>query len=91
MSKKLVNIEARRVIARAIERYSPEQMVPIRCDVLHSLLAESVPAGWKLVPVEPTADMLDAGLGAKRGADEQDHIFGVYLAMLAAAADSGQG
>lgn len=43
--------------------------------------AESaVPDGWKLVPVEPTPEMVQAGWEEHEGSVE-----GVYLAMLAAA------
>ena len=42
--------------------------------------APAVPAGWKLVPVEPTEEMLDAGYFTNHGANR-----GIYRAMLAAA------
>jgi len=44
-----------------------------------------VPEGWKVVPVEPTDDMVDAGQSAKRGADDEDRVCNIYHAMLAAA------
>jgi hypothetical protein len=40
----------------------------------------SVPAGWKLVPIEPTGKMIDAGIFAYRGFCEES-----YVAMVKAA------
>ena len=48
--------------------------------------APSVPEGWKLVPIEPTSEMLDAGDYV--GADYYDIAGSVYDAMLAAAPDA---
>lgn len=45
-------------------------------------MAELVPAGWKLVPVEPTEEMNKAGWAAM---NEHDAINPTYRAMLAAA------
>lgn len=42
----------------------------------------AVPEGWKLVPVEPTPDMLDAG---KYALDFGCYASGIYAAILAAA------
>jgi hypothetical protein len=42
-----------------------------------------VPAGWKLVPVEPTPEMLDAGINAAPIALDDD-LESAYLAMLSA-------
>ena len=49
--------------------------------------------GMVLVPREPTVEMVDAGLYAKRGADYTDHICHVWHDMLAAAGavESGKG
>ena len=47
-------------------------------DVWMARAALSVPAGWKLVPIEPTPGMLQAGEGAGR-------VGPAYRAMLAAA------
>ena len=37
------------------------------------------------VPREPTEEMMDAGISAKRGYDHTDHVGNIYAAMLAAA------
>ena len=57
--------------------------VNLRVKPLYAHPAPAVPAGWKLVPVEPTPEMLGAGSYA---VDLHSHSpIGVYAAMLAAA------
>jgi len=64
---------------------------------LRALLAEaSVPAGWKLVPVEPTREMMTAALSGVTLPQSMEvyerALFAIskqYRAMLAAAPDSG--
>ncbi|MES2942957.1 MAG: hypothetical protein V4772_08840 [Pseudomonadota bacterium] len=46
--------------------------------------AQAVPAGWKLVPIEPTEEMIKAGLFPKHR-DGYDPEIDAYKAMLAAA------
>lgn len=63
---------------------SPGTVVTIEVDDLRALLSASKPAvapeGWKLVPIEPTAEMVQAGL------KEQEHETAreIWEAMLAA-------
>lgn len=50
----------------------------------------SIPAGWKLVPIKPTEDMLDAALGVYESRDGEDEEFfaefrRTYSAMVKAA------
>lgn len=47
-----------------------------------------VPEGWKLVPVEPTVEMLSAG--AECWHISKDNADGYYRAMLAAAPNQGE-
>ena len=47
--------------------------------------AMSVPEGWKLVPTEPTKEMLEAGQTEWLDSAGADPSFDVYRAMLAAA------
>lgn len=52
-----------------------------------------IPAGWKLVPVKPTEDMLDAALGVHESRDGEDEEFfaefrRTYRAMIKAAPDA---
>ena len=42
----------------------------------------AVPTGWRLVPVEPTAEMLDAIWHSLRDYPEPEHSHGIYRAML---------
>ncbi len=55
-----------------------------RAEVLRLNAAPVVPAGWQLVPVEPTQAMINAWLSEV--ADWRGHVAG-YRAMLAAAPD----
>jgi len=55
---------------------------------LRRLAAESVPAGWRLVPVEPTDDMKLAGWKAYEGEGEREHR--LWRAMLFAAPQTGK-
>jgi uncharacterized protein YbdZ (MbtH family) len=52
-------------------------------------LRGAVPAGWRLVPIEPTQEMLDAGrdtpLAGNDDVDAPEDYKAVYCAMLAAA------
>lgn len=50
----------------------------------------AVPAGWQLVPADPTPEMLESGNEAYwLGRDNATSILGVYRAMLAAAKQEG--
>jgi hypothetical protein len=49
----------------------------------------AIPAGWKLVPVEPTPEMLEAGLSAQNEAWNV-HYTHIYAAMLAAAPEAAR-
>jgi hypothetical protein len=58
-------------------------------------LRSAVPAGWRLVPVEPTLEMLQAGrdtpLAGDDAVDAPEDYKAVYRAMLAAAPQPAQG
>lgn len=61
-----------------------------RLEVVHTpyAAAPTVPAGWKLVPVKPTIEMVEAGYDESRGMpDRSDYarVIEQYDAMLAAA------
>lgn len=48
--------------------------------------ASKVPEGWKLVPVEPTREMIEAGNDGFRSPESRRHtVSSCYRAMLAAA------
>lgn len=47
-----------------------------------------IPAGWKLVPIEPTLEMLKAGAPHTEG--DSSLPYSLYSAMLAKAPDAGQ-
>ena len=49
------------------------------------LYASPVPPGWKVVPVEPTQAMLDAGYEVYSSEPDHDMSDEIYAAMLAAA------
>lgn len=68
---------------------SDAEMLAFAHEVMARMLAapkqaEAVPQGWKLVPVKPTEEMLDAGADAGNGHDWSGPDV-VYEAMLAAA------
>lgn len=48
------------------------------------------PAGWQLVPVEPTIGMCIAGDGARVNLDDATRTPAIYRAMLAAAPKGGE-
>ena len=65
---------------------TPETLEAIACELMANLDGEPAPvaqAGWKLVPVEPTIDMLMDGVSAQGEADRTSIRF-AYAAMLAA-------
>jgi hypothetical protein len=45
---------------------------------------DDIPEGWKLVPIEPTKEMLDAAWDDTDVAADADEFAAVYRAMLAA-------
>ena len=47
--------------------------------------AQTVPEGWKLVPVEPTEEMVDAFIDSDIDIDPEQNVIIGYKAMLAAA------
>lgn len=51
---------------------------------LESKLASAIPDGWKLVPVEPTRQMMSQGHFAMAGTD-RGKFRRIYMAMVAAA------
>lgn len=54
--------------------------------VRNALSAPVVPAGWKLVPIEPTPEMLEAGFGAMTDPSKtRDKTRRVFSSMLSAA------
>lgn len=48
----------------------------------------AVPDGWKLVPIEPTPEMEDAGINVPFGQDDSPPPATVYAAMIGAAPDA---
>ena len=58
-----------------------------RCarNIRRELKAPAVPEGWKLVPVEPTEDMLTEGIDA--GRIDEDEVVWIWNGMLAVAPD----
>lgn len=53
--------------------------------------APAIPAGWQLVPVEPTHQMIEAGNDGFRNPDSRRHtVSSCYKSMLAAAPKPGE-
>ena len=70
--------------------HSPECLAQHAAVIAGGRFVKGVPVGpWRLVPVEPTAEMLDAGrdtpLAGEEDADAPEDYKAVYAAMLAAA------
>ena len=51
----------------------------------------AVPEGWKLVPIEPTREMVRGGLRSLHENDRDESAILCYRYMLNAAPDSGEG
>jgi hypothetical protein len=53
--------------------------------------AQTIPAGWQLVPVEPTHQMIEAGNDGFRNPDSRRHtVSSCYKSMLSAAPKPGE-
>jgi hypothetical protein len=59
--------------------YAPETVRAIQEEAYKAGMAAAVPDGWKVVPVEPTKEMVDAWISAYEG-----YIQDVWKAMLSA-------
>lgn len=57
--------------------------------VLEAKLATTIPDGWKLVPIEPTRQMMSQGHFALGGTD-RGKFRRIYQAMIAAAPEVGE-
>jgi len=69
---------------------NPEEVLFVNQSIYAAPVAvQVVPAGWQLVPVEPTPEMVNAGrttpMPSDSEWDEDDDYRAVYKAMLAAA------
>ena len=78
----------------ADSRSMPDEYVEVAawlCGVPGAQPAPSIPEGWKLVPIEPTYEMLEAGEGALVPTYTDTPVsvpFDVYRAMLEAAPEA---
>ena len=76
------------VFERWPHRFSPTHWMPLP-DLPGAQPAPSVPAGWKLVPIEPTPEMIDAAEYVDWGdADVRGSCINAWDRMLAAAPEA---